>query len=64
MYLCIKKPRLRNSIEIDISDTCNPESIVIKYSIKNKYINNTLGSYADYKELRGIKRLNVFKFNV
>lgn len=50
------------SIEFNISDTCNPENIVIKYLVKDEYVDNTLGMYTDCGEFQGIKRLNIFKF--
>ena len=51
------------STDIEMDDIYNPENIVLKYKIKDSYINNTLGIYSDYEEFQGIKRLNVFKFN-
>lgn len=49
--------------DICISDTCNPEEIVLKYSIKESYIDNTLNLYSSLEEFQGIKRLNIFKFH-
>lgn len=51
------------STDIEMDDIYNPENIVLKYKIKDNYLNNTLGIYSDYEEFQGIKRLNVFKFN-
>lgn len=34
------------SADISISDTCNPEEIVLKYNIKEAYIDNTLNLYS------------------
>ncbi|MCM1530192.1 MAG: hypothetical protein NC093_09390 [Alistipes sp.] len=50
------------SADIFISDTCNPEEIVLKYNIKETYIGNTLNLYSSLEEFQGIKRLNIFKF--
>ncbi len=50
------------SADISISNTCNPEEIVIKYNIKEAYIDNTLNLYSSLEEFQGIKRLNIFKF--
>ncbi len=49
--------------DISISDTCNPEEIVLKYNIKETYIDNTLNLYSSLEEFQGIKRLNIFKFH-
>lgn len=51
------------SLDFSISDTCNPEEIVLKYNIKEAYIDNTLNMYSSLEEFQGIKRLNVFKFD-
>ncbi len=51
------------STDIEMDDIYNPESVVLKYKIKDNYLNNTLGIYSDYEEFQGIKRFNVFKFN-
>lgn len=51
------------STDISISDICNPEEIVLKYNIKEAYIDNTLNLYSSLEEFQGIKRLNVFKFD-
>lgn len=51
------------SADIFISDTCNPEEIVLKYNIKEAYIDNTLNLYSSLDEFQGIKRLNIFKFH-
>lgn len=51
------------STDIEMDDIYNPENIVLKYKIKDNYINNTLGIYSVYEEFSGIKRLNVFKFD-
>lgn len=51
------------SADISISDTCNPEEIVLKYNIKEAYIDNTLNLYSRLEEFQGIKRLNIFKFH-
>ncbi len=50
------------STDIEIDSSCNAENIVLKYTIKDEYLDNTLGTYADCEELQGIKRLNVFKY--
>ncbi len=50
------------SLDFFISDICNPEEIVIKYNIKEAYIDNTLNLYSSLEEFQGIKRLNIFKF--
>lgn len=49
-------------LDFSISDTCNPEEIVLKYNIKEAYIDNTLNLYSSLEEFQGIKRLNIFKF--
>ena len=54
---------LGSSVDISISDTCNPERIVVKYAIKEPYLANTDGSFAELHEFQGIRRLNIFKFN-
>lgn len=51
------------STDIEMDNIYNPENIVLKYKIKDGYIDNTLGIYSDYEEFQGIKRLNVFKFH-
>lgn len=51
------------SLDISISDKCNPEDIVIRYNIKDEYIANTLNLYSEFDEFSGIKRLNIFKFD-
>ena len=51
------------SLDISMSDTCNPEDIVLKYDIKPEFIENTLDKYSALPEFQDIKRLNVFKFN-
>lgn len=51
------------SLDFSISDTCNPEEIVLKYNIKEAYIDNTLNLYSSLEEFQGIKRLNIFKFD-
>ncbi|WP_297961107.1 hypothetical protein [uncultured Ruminococcus sp.] len=51
------------SVNIDITDTCNPEEIVLKYDIKEAYIDNTLDKFSSLGEFQGIKRLNVFRFD-
>ncbi len=51
------------STDIEMDDIYNPANIVLKYKIKDIYLNNTLGIYSDYEEFNGIKRLNVFKFD-
>lgn len=52
-----------SSIDVDISDTCEPEKIVLKYDISEDYVQNRLNKYSSFEELQGIKRLNVFKFD-
>ena len=54
---------LGDSLDLSISDECEPENIVIKYSIKEDHWDNTLDLYSDYEELRGLKRLNIFRFD-
>ena len=51
------------SIDVDITDTCEPENIILRYDIKEEYTENTLGTFASLDELSGIKRLNVFRFD-
>ena len=51
------------SADISISDVCSPEDIVVKYSINQGYIANTLNKYSDCDEFKDIKRLNIFKFD-
>lgn len=51
------------SLDISMSDTCDPEDIVLKYDIKPEFTVNTLDKYSALPEFQGIKRLNVFKFN-
>ncbi|EWM55086.1 hypothetical protein [Ruminococcus flavefaciens] len=51
------------SVNIDITDTCNPEEIVLQYDIKEAYIDNTLDKFSSLGEFQGIKRLNVFRFD-
>lgn len=50
------------STDIEIDNSCNTDNIVLKYTIKDEYLDNTLGMYADCEEFQGIKRLNVFKY--
>lgn len=51
-----------SSADILISNACNPEEIVLKYKVKDAYIDNTLNMYSSLEEFQGIKRLNVFRF--
>ena len=51
------------SVDIEITDTCNPEEIVLKYNIKEAYTDNTLNKFSSLDEFQGIKRLNVFRFD-
>ena len=51
------------SLDISVSDFCDPEDIVLKYDIKPEFIENTLDKYSTLSEFQDIKRLNVFKFN-
>ena len=51
------------SIDVEISDTCNPEEIVLKFNIKEAYTDNTLNKFSSLDEFNGIKRLNVFTFD-
>ena len=51
------------SIDVEISDTCNPEEIVLKFNIKEAYTDNTLNKFSSLDEFKGIKRLNVFTFD-
>ena len=48
---------------MEITDTCNPEEIVLKYDIKEGYTENTLNKFSSLEEFQGIKRLNVFRFD-
>lgn len=50
------------SADISISNTCNPEEIVLKYNIKDAYIENTLNKYSSLEEFQGIKRLIYLSF--
>ena len=50
------------STDIEIDSSYNPQNITLKYTIKDEYIDNTLGTYADCEEFQGIKRLNIFKY--
>ena len=54
---------LGNGIDIAISDVCNPENIVIKYTVKDTYLENTDGTFSSLPEFQGIRRLNVFKLD-
>ena len=50
--------------ELSFGDSCNLNKAVLKYSIKNGYLNNEVGTYAaDNEELKCIKRLGVFTFD-
>ncbi len=51
------------SVDIDITDTCNPEEIVLKYNIKDGYTENTLNNFSSLEKFQGIMRLNVFRFD-
>lgn len=51
------------SIDVEISSTCNPEEIVLKFNIKEAYTDNTLNKFSSLDEFNGIKRLNVFEFD-
>ena len=53
---------LGKSVEVAINDSCNFSDIVLKYKIEEVYIENAVGTYAEYEEFQGIKRFNVFKF--
>ena len=54
---------LGNGVDIAISDVCNPENIVIKYTVKDTYLENTDGTFSSLPEFQGIRRLNVFKLD-
>ena len=54
---------LGNGVDIAISDVCNPENIVIKYTVKDTYLENTDGKFSSLPEFQGIRRLNVFKLD-
>lgn len=54
---------LGNGVDIAISDVCTPENIVIKYTIKDAFLDNTDGTFSSLPEFQGIRRLNVFKLN-
>ncbi len=51
------------SLDISISEACNPENIVIRYNVKEAFRENTLNLYSEYEEFSGLKRLNIFRFN-
>lgn len=51
------------SFDLNIADTCTPEEIVLKYNIKEDYIDNKLNKFSSLEEFQGIKRLNVFNFD-
>ncbi|SFX43542.1 DUF4474 domain-containing protein [Ruminococcus sp. XPD3002] len=51
------------SLDISLSDNCDPEDIVLRYDIKERATENTLDKYSSLSELQGIRRLNVFKFD-
>ncbi len=51
------------SLDISMSDFCSPEDIILRYDIKSEYTENTLNKYSSLDEFKGIKRLNVFKFD-
>lgn len=48
--------------DLVIPSSCNPESITLKYVIKDDYVTNTLNKYSDYEDLQGVQRLCVFKY--
>ena len=50
------------TVEVTASDICNPEDVLLKFNIKDEYINNTVCTYSDIEEFQGIKRLNVFHY--
>ncbi|WP_297960871.1 hypothetical protein [uncultured Ruminococcus sp.] len=50
------------SVNIDITDTCNPEEIVLKYEIRDEYVNNEPSVYSGNEQFQGIKRFAVFKY--
>ena len=54
---------LGNGVDIAISDVCNPENIVIKYTVKDTYLENTDGTFSSLPEFQRIRRLNVFKLD-
>ena len=54
---------LGNGVDIAISDVCNPENIVIKYTVNDTYLENTDGTFSSLPEFQGIRRLNVFKLD-
>ena len=54
---------LGNGVDIAISDVCTPENIVIKYTIKDAFLDNTDGTFSSLPEFQGIRRLNVFKLD-
>lgn len=51
------------SLDVSISDACNPENMVIKFNVKEPFRENTLNLYSEYEEFKGLKRLNIFKFD-
>lgn len=53
---------LGDSFELSSYGNEEIEKVVLKFTIKDKYIDNVLGTYADNEELQGIKRLNVFMY--
>lgn len=48
--------------DLNLSDSCDPDSIRLTYVIKDAYRSNTLNKYSEFEDLQGIKRLCVFKY--
>lgn len=48
--------------DLNLSDSCDPDSIRLTYAIKDAYRSNTLNKYSEFEDLQGIKRLCVFKY--
>ena len=48
--------------DLNLSDSCDPDSTRLTYAIKDAYRSNTLNKYSEFEDLQGIKRLCVFKY--
>lgn len=48
-------------IDITYSDTFIPDSVKLKFKIRDGYLESKDDKYSDLEEFKGIKRLNVFK---
>lgn len=49
-------------IDLGISENCHPEKLTLEYKVKDAYLDNTLNKYSQFDDLKGIKRLCVFKY--